>query len=221
MISSDSDGEENNLGKTRITYLIKKHFVRKKYYLLNETEQLAGESNNLATENHEAVLANNGNKNQLLRRSGRIRTPSKKREFFESFGSGQKSRGKNTVKRNDNNDESDNEFFEDNDDEPSFSLHDQMNRILEDYGDVAGSEIYKFRTPKKRDAMANLAANTPKTPKTPKTKKTPKTIKTPVSDLKLLSLSTPKRNRNCRNNVEVDTQSLKTPKQTRQKIKQG
>lgn len=59
--------------------------------------------------------------------------------------------------------------------------------------DVAGQNLFPFRTPKKKNAMASLAASTPKTPQTPSTPKqsrmmnanmlsrTPKTPKTPKS----------------------------------------
>lgn len=58
--------------------------------------------------------------------------------------------------------------------------------------DVAGSHVYSFKTPKKKDAMATIAAITPKTPKlaAAQTPKTPKSAaKTPTSTVAKRSLA--------------------------------
>lgn len=122
------------------------------------------------------------------------------------------------MKHNSNASNDGQDVHSDDGGETSVNLHVQINRVFEDYDDVAGGEIYKFRTPKKRDGMAHLAATTPRTPNTPKMSKV---LKTPTSDFKSLSLNTPKSGRGGRGGDEINAQSLKTPSQTRQRLRQG
>lgn len=71
--------------------------------------------------------------------------------------------------------------------------------------DVAGKNLYGFRTPKKRNALATLVANTPKTPKTP------------ASALQALSLNSPRTPKS--NRKELAQLSTKTPHRERDKLK--
>lgn len=70
--------------------------------------------------------------------------------------------------------------------------------------DVAGSEIYSFKTPKKRNGMEMLATNTPKTPK----------LSTAIRDLSIASPRTPSSNKRTLN-IE------KTPHQERDRLKKS
>lgn len=71
--------------------------------------------------------------------------------------------------------------------------------------DVAGGNMFGFRTPKKRNALATLVANTPKTPKTP------------TSTLRALSLNSPRTPRS--NRKEIAQISTKTPHHERNQLK--
>lgn len=99
-----------------------------------------------------------------------------------------------------------------------FDDHDEDMEILkkstilyDQYADVAGQNLFSFRTPKKRDGMALLAATAP-TPKTPQTPKmslrksivagklgTPRTPKSSIKDKQRASVvATAKTPRSCR-----------------------
>lgn len=78
--------------------------------------------------------------------------------------------------------------------------------LFEESRDVAGENMYTFRTPKKRNAMVLKAVNTPKTPKTPSTI---------FKSLSLDSPRTPKSHRAER----LKAETTKTPHQTRAKIR--
>lgn len=99
-----------------------------------------------------------------------------------------------------------------NDSEGHATLDDSMevfetntDVLFEDNRDVAGENMYTFRTPKKRNALQTLVAKTPKTPNTP------------VSALQSLSLNSP---RTPKSNRKGSTQtSTKTPCRERSKLK--
>lgn len=75
--------------------------------------------------------------------------------------------------------------------------------LYDQEADVAGQNLFSFRTPKKRDGMAQLAALAPKTPQTPKTPKhlqkrlesvgTPKTPKSGLGRTPAAAAKTPSR----------------------------
>lgn len=73
--------------------------------------------------------------------------------------------------------------------------------------DVAGENMYAFRTPKKRNALQTLVANTPKTPRTPKT---------PATALRALSLNSPRTPKS--NRKESTPLHTKTPHRERTKL---
>lgn len=82
--------------------------------------------------------------------------------------------------------------------------------------DVAGSSVYTFKTPKKKDAMMAAVAVTPKTPKMTQTPKTPKST----------SASTPKSsNKTPKTSVQrklvIDDKNSKTPSHIRAATKRG
>lgn len=89
------------------------------------------------------------------RSSGRVRTATKR------FGDTQAPK-KHKNNKNINNEEGSSDEYETDKD----ALH-KSKMLYDPHADVAGQNLFLFRTPKKKDAMANLAASTPKTPKTP------------------------------------------------------
>lgn len=108
-------------------------------------------------------------------------------------------------KKNEETEESDSESDEQNEslNESGLESFEPNTAILfEENKDVAGENMYSFRTPKKRNAMVLLAANTPKTPKTPST------------ILKSLSLDSPRTPKSQR----LKNESTKTPHTIRKKI---
>lgn len=90
-------------------------------------------------------------------------------------------------------------------DEPEGSMPEcepNTDFLFEDNRDVAGRNMYAFRTPKKRNALAALVANTPKTP---------------ASALRALSLNSPRTPAS--NRKEIVQMSTKTPHRERNKLK--
>lgn len=86
----------------------------------------------------------------------------------------------------------------DNNDE--YEQHEKPATLFQENQDVAGADLFTFHTPKKRNGMARLAANTPKTPKL-------------SAAVEAMSLNTPKsRGRPSR------AETTKTPHQERLKI---
>lgn len=101
-----------------------------------------------------------------LRRS--IRCSVRTKTYEENYESQQKHR-KNKIALEKERDPSDNIEDEYKTDEDALQPKSAM--LYDREADVAGQNLFSFRTPKKKDAMANLAASTPKTPRTPSTPK--------------------------------------------------
>lgn len=94
-----------------------------------------------------------------LRRSTRKKDPSKRLSGFYVAERG-------SQKPNAVSDESD-EFVVDGDDE-EYEDYKKPDALFDEENDVAGQNLFTFRSPRKRYGMATLAATTPKTPKVPK-----------------------------------------------------
>lgn len=114
------------------------------------------------------------------------------------------------------------------DDEPK----DRPQCLFDDDRDVAGEKMYGFHTPKKRNAMARLAENTPRTPtidmsalslNSPQTSKGRASrageqhLRTPSTHLKALSLNSP---RTPKSHLPLHL-STKTPQTTRDRLKKA
>lgn len=115
---------------------------------------------------------------KIRRSSRRIAVNPKYAENTQS----QKKQGKNTNSLHNERDLSNNEDYTTDEN----ALH-KSTMLFDRDADVAGQNMFPFRTPKKKDAMANLAASTPKAPRTPCTPKhrsmpsrTPNTPKTAI-----------------------------------------
>ncbi|XP_017001261.2 origin recognition complex subunit 2 [Drosophila takahashii] len=142
------------------------------------------------------------------RRSTRRPSPTKKYQAYKEQANGKVQEERivvNYVEMSDaqsseepEQEEESNEDSENADRPTSKDLH----LIQTDYN-VAGTSMFGFNTPKKRDAMALAALNaTPRTPKTPKTPKTPR-----------LGLKTPDTKR------KKPTDQPKTPAHVRSRVK--
>lgn len=159
----------------------------------NQFENIAHEENTPETESPN------------LRRSTRKRTPSKRQEFIMNMYKSdlerkQKNKNKNKpIKSMPNDDDDDDET-----NETIFTMENQKvlarpPTLFDKDKDVAGERVYNFNTPKKRDGMVRLAANTPKTP---------------LTDMKALSLNSPRTPKSSRKSIRFDA---KTPHDTRKK----
>lgn len=84
--------------------------------------------------------------------------------------------------------------------------------LYDDEADVAGQQMFAFRTPKKRNAMAQLAALAPRTPQTPKT---PKRRPTVTAEAAPQTPKTP------RNGAAAKVLATKTPSRLRSVLKRG
>lgn len=84
--------------------------------------------------------------------------------------------------------------------------------LYDDEADVAGQQMFAFRTPKKRNGMAQLAALAPRTPQTPKT---PKRRPTVTADVGPQTPKTP------RNGAAAKALATKTPSRLRSVLKRG
>lgn len=132
--------------------------------------------------------------NNVTTRSGRTVIPSRRSGDIEKL---LEKRTPSKKKINNQNSSSDNQMSC-SEDEDEDDYENDENRVelahatelLHAGDDVAGRALYQFHTPKKRDAMMQLAENTTKTPTTgfkqlslnsPKTPQTPKTPSTPKS----------------------------------------
>lgn len=155
----------------------------------------------------------NENDGVNVRRSGRKRTPNKRTMFlYQAEMDRLKAR-----KRKDNKAKQEPELNSSQEckTDSSNSIDENMPEELErapalfDQNiDVAGENLFTFRTPKKRNGMALLAATTPKTPKTPAT------------IFKSLSLNSPRTPKS--HHKELTTiETTKTPYHTRNKLKQA
>lgn len=137
-----------------------------------------------------------------LRRSTRKRTPSKRQEFIRNMYKSdlqrqQKNKNKNKPIKstpNDDDDETNEIFIMENQ-----KVLARPPNLFDKDKDVAGERVYHFNTPKKRDGMVRLAANTPKTP---------------LTDMKALSLNSPRTPKSSRKSIRFDA---KTPHDTRKK----
>lgn len=103
------------------------------------------------------------------RRTSRRFTPSKKYTAMQHQPSAKEHKTplKTPSKRS-------NEPMVSDEDERMDTLDEVMKKstiLYDQQADVAGHDLFTFRTPKKRDGMAQLAALAPKTPQTPKTPK--------------------------------------------------
>lgn len=137
---------------------------------------------------------------QDRRRSIRTRTPKKYDEYIVE--------NKKKEYRSKKKSESSDDVAGDSDDDDRQQLEEleKPTTLFMENKDVAGGDIFGFRTPKKRNGMALLAANTPKTPKTPKLS----------SALEAMALKTPK---NRGRTVQADT--TKTPHNERARMRKG
>lgn len=99
------------------------------------------------------------------------------------------------------------------DEEPEFMQHDsdtsdfvdKPTELFEENQDVAGQHLFTFKTPKKRDGMAIMASNTPKTPKLMGSSRSTGTPKTAPRRL----------------TTEMAKKATKTPHRVRSTIKKG
>lgn len=152
-----------------------------------------------------------------LRRSTRTRTPNKRTQaYFKSLtASGRRTKATKDGSKNINCEFKSDESYSSNDNDQSMleDLH-KPTTLFDDGEDMAGGDMYALKTPKKRNGMATLAANTPKTPRTPQILKTPKT---PTTALKSLSLCTPKSGKK----TVTEEYAVKTPYHIRQRTKRG
>lgn len=102
------------------------------------------------------------------RRTTRKFTPSKKYVEMQELKENRTPKKQHSSKHAVEGEESD----EDDDRMDTSEVVMKKSTILYDQeSDVAGQNLFAFRTPKKRDGMAQLAALAPKTPQTPKTPK--------------------------------------------------
>jgi origin recognition complex subunit 2 len=125
---------------------------------------------------------------EVRRRSGRKPIPTKK--ILESKN--------NAVKKiNRKLDELSISLSEESNDDDDDELERETVRAqaLFHEDDVEGQNMYTFKTPKKKQAMALLATNTPKSAHKHSPPRTPKTPKTPKSRKSLLMAKTPHRDR--------------------------
>lgn len=160
--------------------------------------------------------------NTPVRRSQRVRTPSKKREMIEKLFQ-RRTPSKDKLKNREASDE--NDSFSDVEDDLNDSNAIKPSETMFSNTDVEGGNMFQFRTPKKRDGMRKLAENTPKTPTTllkSMSMKTPNKTDSPSASLKALSLhnspSTPKTPRTMAIRTAAH-QNVSTPSETRNKNK--
>lgn len=93
-------------------------------------------------------------------------------------------------RNSDKNDESVNEEDDVNEIKSVQTVHSRA--LFNDEKDVAGIDIYGFRSPKRRDGMQRLAHDTPKTPITALKKMSLDSPYTPITALKNVSLNSPR-----------------------------
>lgn len=142
------------------------------------------------------------------RRSTRKMTPSKKYAEMKELKENRTPR-KSRSKRTTDNEESDGD--EEMVDTSQIAM--KKSTILYDQdADVAGQNLFSFRTPKKRDGMAQLAALAPKTPQTPKTPK--------HTQRRIEAVGTPKTPKGSANTANR-APPTKTPSRLRSIIKKG
>lgn len=160
--------------------------------------------------------------NTPIRRSERVRTPSKKHEMIEKLLR-KRTPSKDKLKNCEASDE--NISLSDEEDDLNDSHPIKPSKAMFSNTDIEGSHMFQFRTPKKRDGMKKLAENTPKTPTTllkSMSMKTPNKTDSPSASLRALSLhnspSTPKTPRTMAIRSAA-LQNVSTPSETRNKNK--
>lgn len=170
-----------------------------------------------------------------IRRSGRKRTPSKKNIYIQALYKQTLSKERKQPRTIVISDSSDDENDDSNNHDESFmadesDVQDRPSMLFDHEKDVEGNKMFSFRTPKKRNGMALLAANTPKTPssgmkglsldspRTPKSRNALRNLtKTPSSGMKSLALDSPRTPR-----TRKPLQNLtKTPHTARNKLKRA
>lgn len=158
---------------------------------------------------------NDENTPTSLRRSDRKRTPSSRAKYIENMLA-KRTPSKEKVYNQKSDENSDSNHEKDSDNE----LHVAHARALfNDETDVAGNDIYVFRSPKKRDGMQRLAQDTPKTPITALKKMSLDSPCTPSTALKNVSLNSPRTSRTPRASLANVQKNLFTPAETRNKNK--
>lgn len=164
-------------------------FVSKHFYHILESDQEA-EWN--ASKSLPAI--------EERRKSLRKKTPVKYDDYvFESYSkSNRQSKQKETVSSTSE---------EDDDDGEAYEPHERPTTLFTE-NDVAGSHLFAFRTPKKRNGMALLAANTPKTPKL-------------SSAIEAMSIQSPQTHTPRDKGRECLADTTKTPHRQRDKVRKG
>lgn len=151
------------------------------------------------------------------RKSGRLKTPSRNYADANYYCESPKNSTPNKIKKINNSSENDNNSEKSGSDteENADNIPNRQTVLFGDE-DVAGSSVYSFKTPKKKDAMTTVAAITPKTPKIVKTPKTPKssTARTPKSSTKTPNSSVNRR-------LAIEDKISKTPGHVRAATKRG
>lgn len=89
-----------------------------------------------------------------------------------------------------------------------YEMQEKPTTLFTENCDVAGSDMFTFRTPKKRDGMARLAAQTPKTPKL-------------SAGIDAMSLNSPQTRTPRGKSRALLAETTKTPHHERAKIRKG
>lgn len=135
---------------------------------------------------------------QERRKSYRIRTPVKYNDFLYTKANRRHSKVE-TESSSSEEDDGDDEVYE---------VPEKPTTLFTENRDVAGSDLFTFRTPKKRDGMARLAAQTPKTPKL-------------SSATAAMTINSPQTHTPRGKARERLTETTKTPHRERAKVRKG
>lgn len=133
---------------------------------------------------------------------------------------------KPTVKKDADENRPDNDSPEDDVMLEDVESKDRRQCLFDDDKDVAGKSLFGFHTPKKRNAMGQLAENTPRTPtidmralslNSPQTPRVAERhLRTPLTNFKSMSLSSPRTPKSQPANLNT-----KTPQATRNRLQKA
>lgn len=180
---NDTDPETPNVSKTPTAKKTETLFSPKKLRVTRTPSTAALES--LVSENSPANIKIDTPTSS--RKSDRVRTPNHR---YSNINLKINLKDKSVQRINDVNSEESSSIVEltSSDDEDEGKDKENVEKpttLFDEMEDVEGQKLYSFKTPKKKDGMALLASNTPKTPvnssKTPNNRRLSVLMKTPTS----------------------------------------